>query len=221
MKAKAHAKAILKELYDKTKSDIHLTDHQKRDWQAATDIMRQGGLRTNLETAIRHYCDLVNVVGGVGLLTDVARQFAESRGLTTVTPVKLSALPEAYLTAIKARELSTRYLEAQHSHTGQFLEHAGGGVMSDKVTREILQDFLDRKKVGARAKENLLNAVKAMMVFGKLNRTVPEHWDEADRIIMAAVRTGNGVHSRGTEEALGGRAKEIPSHPRPSRLCWD
>ena len=39
-KAKADAKSLLKELYGKADSRIHLTDDEKRDWQAAMKLLR-------------------------------------------------------------------------------------------------------------------------------------------------------------------------------------
>src|SRR5881396_2180269 len=79
--AKADAKSILRELYGKADSKIHLTDAEKRDWKAATNLKKQAGIQSSLETVMRHYVDLVMVVGGqASLLTDVARKYAESRG---------------------------------------------------------------------------------------------------------------------------------------------
>ncbi len=40
-----------------------------------------------METVVRHYCDLAEIVGDASLLTDVARKFKESRG-KAVQPVK-------------------------------------------------------------------------------------------------------------------------------------
>ena len=52
--------------------------------------------------------------------------------------------------------------------------------MSDGITREVLQGFIDsKKKVDPRTKKNLLDAVKAMMTFGKSIRNVPVEWEEA------------------------------------------
>ncbi len=185
--AKADAKNLLKEHYGKADSKIHLTDDEKRDWHAAMKLKQDAGLRCSLETAIRHYADLVKIVGQASLLTDVAHKYAQSRGNTGL-PVKLKALRDAYLEALKKRDCSIRHRDAQRSHTGQFLKHAGE-VMSDKVTRELIQEFIDNKKgVDARTKLNLLNAVRAMMRFGQSTRCVRKEWDEAEHVVAPAVK---------------------------------
>jgi integrase len=186
-KAKADAKSLLKERYGKADSKLHLTEDEKRDCQAAMNLMKQAGIRTSLETAIRHYSDLVKIVGHASLLTDVARKHAEGRGKTG-TPIELAALREDYLHALKKQELSVRYQNTQRSHTGQFLKHAPD-VMSDQVTRELMQEFIDsKKKCDARTKKNLLDAIEAMMRFGKSSRCVPPEWDEVDHVIAPAVQ---------------------------------
>jgi hypothetical protein len=185
--AKEDAKNILKELYGRGESKIHLTEDQKRDWHAATSMLKDAGIRSSLETVSRHYSDLAKVVGHASLLTDVARKYAESRGKTGA-PIKLADLRAAYVAALTKQDCSRRYIDAQNSHTGQFTRDAGE-AMSDRVTRELIQDFIDSKKdVDARTKRNLLDAIRAMMVFGKSNRNVPEEWDEADRVVMPAVK---------------------------------
>jgi len=61
--------------------------------------------------------------------------------------------------------------------------------MSDQVTSAQIQDFVESKRrVGARAKKNLLDAITAMMKFGKSQRNVPPDWDEGDRVIVPAVK---------------------------------
>ena len=185
--AKADAKNLLKELYGRADSAIHLTDDEKRDWQAAMSLLKEAGLRCGLETAIRHYGDLVKIVGHAALLTDVARKYAESRGKTG-KPVKLAVLRDDYMAALKKRDCSVRHIEAQRSHTGQFIKHVGD-VMTDQVTREEIQDFIDSKKeVDARTKKNLLDALKAMMRFGQSTRCVPKEWDEADHVVTPVVK---------------------------------
>jgi integrase len=185
VEAKADAKSILKELYGRSGSKIHLTDDEKRDWQAAMIGLKQAGIRSSLETVVRHYSDLAKIVGHASLLTDVARKYADGLG-KTVTPVKLSVLRDAYLAALKKQNLSKRYIDAQRSHTGQFLNKAGD-VMSDRVTREELQGFLDSKRgVDARTKLNLLEANRAMLRFGRSKRYVPRDWDEADHVVTPA-----------------------------------
>ena len=109
--AKADAKNLLKEHYGKADSKIHLTDDEKRDWYAAMNLMKAAGIRGGLETAIRQYSDLAKIVGHASLLTDVARKYAESRGKTG-TPVKLAALRDAYLEALKKRECSVGQISA-------------------------------------------------------------------------------------------------------------
>ena len=185
--AKADAKSLLKEVYGKADSAIHITSDEKRDWQASMAHMKAAGLRCGLETAIRHYCDLVKIVGHEGLLTDVARQYAESRGKTGV-PIKLAALRDDYLAALTKRGCSERHIEAQRSHTGQFVKSIGD-VMTDQVTREKIQTFIDSKKgVDPRTKKNLLAATKAMMSFGKSTRSVPKEWEEADHVVVPVVK---------------------------------
>ncbi len=182
-KAKSDALGILKEIYAKGDSKIHLTDDEKLDWKSAIGVLRQAELRSSLETVCRHYADLVKVVGSAGLLTDIARKYASSRG-NDVTPIKLTKLRESYITALKKKGLSERHVQAEESHTRQFVTFAKD-AMSDQVSRELLQDFIDSKKgVVARTKENLLNAAKAMMTFGKSTRNVPREWDEADHVVM-------------------------------------
>jgi integrase len=187
-KAKADALSILKEIYAKGDSQVHLTDDEKRDWQAAMAVLQQGGIRSSLETVCRSYVDLAKIVGGASLLTDVARHYAESRS-QAVVPVRLAVLREAYLAALKKRNCSVRHIDAQRSHTGQFVVHAGADTKSDKITRELLQDFVDgKKKVDPRTKKNLLDAAKAMMVFGQSNRQVSVEWEEADHVVLPAVK---------------------------------
>ena len=177
----AHAKSLLREQHGNTESKIYLTDDEKRDWQAASNLMKLAGIRTSLESAIRHYCDLVKVVGHESLLTDVARKYAESRGKAG-TPIKVDELRNAYLAALKQRGSSKRYVQTQGSDTGQFVKFSDG-VMSDQVTREVMQDFIDSKKgCDARTKQNLLDSVEAMMKFGKSIRCVPPEWDEANQV---------------------------------------
>ena len=185
--AKADAKSILKELYGIGESKIHLTDDEKRDWQAAVKLMKKAGIRTSLESVIRLHCDLVNIAGSASLLMDVVRKWADSRG-NAVTPITHTALRSAYIDALQKKGRSERYREAQSSHTGQFVKHAGGEVMSDRVSCKLIQDFLDSKKVDARTKQNLLNAVKAMMTFGQSLEYVPKEWDEADHVIIPEVK---------------------------------
>ncbi len=185
--AKTDAKNILKEIYGRAASKIHLTEDEKRDWKAAMDLLKSAGLKCGLETAIRHYGDLVKIVGHEGLLTDVARKYAESRGKTG-TPVKLATLRDEYLSALKTDGCSKRHIEAQRSHTGQFFRHIGG-AMSDLVTRESIQAFIDSKKaVDPRTKKNLLDAIKAMMAFGKSKRYVPRDWEEAEHVSLPAIK---------------------------------
>jgi hypothetical protein len=185
-KAKADALNILKEIYAKGDNKIHLTDDEKRDWHAAIAALRQAGIRSSLETVCRSY--VAKIVGGASLLIDVARQYAERRA-QAVVPVRLSVLREAYLAALKKRNCSVRHIDAQRSHTGQFIVYAGADTKSDKITRELLQDFVDgKKKVDPRTKKNLLDAAKAMMVFGQSNRQVPVEWEEADHVVLPAVK---------------------------------
>jgi integrase len=187
-KAKADARSILKEIYAKGDSKIHLTDDDKLDWKSATSVLKQAGIKASLTTVCRHYSDLAHIVGGAKLLTDVARKYADSHG-EEVTPINVSTLRDDYLASLKKKGLSVRHVDAQRSHTGQFLAEAGGDSMSDRITREILQDFIDsKKKVDPRTKKNLLDAVKAMMTFGKSNRNVAMEWDEANHVIMPAVK---------------------------------
>jgi integrase len=186
--AKEYAKSLLRERHGTAESKIHLTDDEKRDWQAAVNVKKQAGIRASLETVVRHYADLAKIVGDEALLTDVARKYAEGRGKGG-TPITVAVLRDDYLAHLKKKERSERYIEAQRSHTGQFTKKAGD-VMSDRVTRELLQDFIDKKKdedgknVDARTKKNLLDAVKAMMTFGKSQRRVPADWDEADHVVL-------------------------------------
>src|SRR5262245_55660027 len=70
-KAKADAKAILRDLYAAHESKIHLTDDEKRDWRAASDVLKSAGIRSSLETVARHYSDLIKSAGHASLLTDV------------------------------------------------------------------------------------------------------------------------------------------------------
>jgi integrase len=186
--AKNDARSILRELYGHGAGKIHLTDEEKRDWQAALTLLKRAKTRTSLESAIRHYCDLVTVVGHASLLTDVVREYNERQGKNGA-PIKLARLRDDYLEALKKRECSERHIEAQRSHTGQFIKRAGD-LMSDQTTREVVQDFLDSKKdVDARTKKNLLDAIKAMMNFGKSQRCVPREWDEADHVVAPVVKS--------------------------------
>ena len=198
--AKADAKNILKEIYGRADSKIHLTEDDKRDWQAAMNLIKEAGLRCGLETLVRHHVDLVKIVGHESLLTDVVRKHAESRGKTG-TPVKLAVLRESYMDALKKRGRSIRYQQTQRSHTGQLLKHAPD-VMSDQVPRELIQEFIDSKKgCDARTKKNLLDAVEAMMRFGQSNRSVPVEWDEARHVVAPAV-TPKKVRTYTAEELI-------------------
>ena len=111
-------RALLKEFYGKADTRIRLTDDEKRDWRAAMNLMKEAGIKTTLETAVRHNADLAKIVGHASLLTDVARKYAESRGKTG-KPVKLAALRDAYLEALKKRARSVRHIESQRSQIGQ------------------------------------------------------------------------------------------------------
>jgi len=187
-KAKADALAILKEIYAKGDSKIHLTDDDKLDWKSATSVLRQARIRASLETVCRHYADLVSIVGSANLLTDMARKHAGSRG-KTILPLRISSLRNAYVTALEKKQLSDRHIDAQRSHTGQFLAYVGEDAVSDGITREVLQGFIDsKKKVDPRTKKNLLDAVKTMMTFGKSSRNVPVEWEEANHVVMPAVK---------------------------------
>jgi integrase len=187
-KARADALDILKEIYAKGDGKIHLTADEKLDWKSAVGVLTQAGIRSSLETVCRHYADLAKAVGGTALLMDVARKHASTRR-NTVTPIKLTALREAYVAALKKKDLSVRHIEVEESHSGQFVTYAKDSTTSDQVTRELLQDFIDSKKgVVPRTKENLLNSVKAMMTFGKSNRNVPPEWDEADHVVMPVIK---------------------------------
>ena len=186
-KAKADALALLREVYAKGESKIHLTADEKLDWKSANAVLKQAGVRSSLETICRHYVDLANIVGGTDLLTDVARKHAAARG-KGVTPINLSALRDAYEAALKKRERSDRYIDAQRSNTGQFVVYVGADRMSNEVTRELLQHFIDSKrKVDARTKANLLDAIRAMMTYAKSIRAVEREWDEANHVDVPAV----------------------------------
>ena len=65
-KAKADARSILKEIYKQGRSDIHLTEVEKRDWHAAMAVLQESGIRSSLETITRHYADLAATAGGKG-----------------------------------------------------------------------------------------------------------------------------------------------------------
>ena len=185
--ARAFAKSLLKERYGNAESKIHLSDDEKRDWQAAVNLKRNAGVKTSLESVVRLHCDLVNIAGSASLLTDVVRKWADSRG-NTVTPITLSDLRIAYNDALQKKGRSKRYRDAQSSHTGQFVKHAGGEVMSDRVTCKLIQNFLDDKKgVEPRTTRNLLEAIMAMMSFGQSQKHVPKEWDEADQVIIPDV----------------------------------
>jgi hypothetical protein len=103
-KAKVDAKNLLKDLFDRPDNKIHLTDVEKLDWHAAMNLLNKAGLRCSLETAMRHYGDLVSIVGHASLLTDVAREYAECRGKTG-TPIKLAALRDDYVEALRCAEV--------------------------------------------------------------------------------------------------------------------
>jgi hypothetical protein len=74
--ATAEAKSLLKARYGKGESQIHLTEDEKRDWQAARAIQQQAGIRSSFESISRHYTDLCAAAGGAGLLTDIVRKHA-------------------------------------------------------------------------------------------------------------------------------------------------
>ena len=186
-KAKADALGILKEIYVKGDNKIHLTNDEKLDWKSAVGVLKQAGIRSSLETVSRHYADLAKAAGSASMLTDVVRKYANTRG-DMVTAISLAALRAAYVAALKKKDLSVRHIEAEESHTGQFIAYAKNAV-SDQVPRELLQRFIDSKKgVVARTKENLLNSIRAMMAFGKSNRNVPAEWAEADHVVMPTVK---------------------------------
>lgn len=187
-KAKADPRSILKDIHKQGRSTIHLTDDEKRDWHAAVTVLQQSGIRSSFETIIRHYTDLAATAGGEELLTDIVRKQVAARK-RALTPIKLADLRAAYLAALKKKERSERYIDAQSSHTGQFTNHVGD-VMSDKITREKVQGFIDSKKgVDPRTKRNLLEAIKAMMKFGKSHRSVRADWDEAEHVVVPTVKS--------------------------------
>ncbi len=186
-KAKADARSVLKEVYSKGGKTIHLSEDDRLDWKAGTGVLKQANIRSSLETVCRHYADLLNTVGSASLLTELARKHADSRTRTLV-PVLISELQKDYVAVLKKKDQSKRYIDAQRSHIGQFAKHIGN-VMSDQVTREDLQKFIDtRKKVGARGKKNLLAAISAMMNYGKSQRCVPQEWEEDRHVDLPAVK---------------------------------
>jgi integrase len=212
-KAKADAKSILREIYAKGDEKIHLTSDEKLDWKSAMSVLKEAGIRLSLETVCRHHADLAKVVGDASLLTDVARKYAESRG-REVTPVKLSVLRDNYIAALDKRELASRYIDAQRSHTGQFIACVKPDTLSDKITRELLQDFIDSKrKVDPRTKKNLLDAANAMMTFGKSNRCVPLEWEEAKHVVMPSVKAK--IVTTYTAEELKKLFAAAPANYRP------
>jgi len=185
--AKADAKSILKELYGKGDSQVHLTEDEKRDWQAAMAVLKQAGIRLGLETICRLYSELCALAGGAGLLTDIVRKHVASSP-TQAVPVAISRLKDEYIATMEGEGRSRRYVQALKSFCGIFVREVGPDTLTNKITREVIQRFLNERKVGPRGKLNFAEAIRTMCTFGKSQRYLPEDWAEIDRITLPMVK---------------------------------
>jgi len=67
----------------------------------------------------------------------------------------------------------------------------GPDTMTDQITREMIQEFLNDRKVGPRGKLNFARAIRVMSFFGKRLRCLPEDWSEIDHLTLPLVKDGN------------------------------
>ena len=61
---------------------------------------------------------------------------------------------------------------------------------TDQITRGMIQEFLNDRKVGPRGKLNFARAIRVMSVFGKRQRCLPEDWAEIDHLTLPLVKEG-------------------------------
>jgi hypothetical protein len=151
--AKAHAKNIIKEIYTQGDSKIHLAADEKLDWQAAMNVLKRAGIRSSLETICRQYADLCAAAGGAGLLTDIVRRYVSS-GPAKHMPIQLGRLKDIFISTMESEGRSTRYVQVLKSYCGTFVREIGPDTMTDQITREMIQEFLNDRKVGPRGKLN-------------------------------------------------------------------
>ncbi len=85
---------------------------------------------------------------------------------------------------------STRYVQVLKSYCGTFVREIGPDTMTDQITREMIQEFLNDRKVCPRGKLNFARAIRVMSVFGKRQRCVPEDWAEIDHLTLPLVKEG-------------------------------
>ena len=171
--AKADAKNLIKEMYTQGDSKIHLAADEKLDWQAAMNVLERAGIRSSLETICRQYADLCAAAGGAGLLTDIVRKNVSS-GPARHTPIQLGQLKDLFISTMESEGRSTRYVQVLKSYCGTFVREIGPDTMTDQITREMIQEFLNDRTVGPRGKLNFARAIRVMSVFGKRQRCLPE-----------------------------------------------
>jgi integrase len=188
--AKADAKNIIKEIYTQGDSKIHLAADEKLDWQAAMNVLKRAGIRSSLETICRQYADLCAAAGGAGLLTDIVRKNVSS-GPARHTPIQLGRLKDIFISTMESEGRSTRYVQVLKSYCGTFVREIGPDTMTDQITREMIQEFLNDRKVGPRGKLNFARAIRVMSFFGKRLRCLPEDWSEIDHLTLPLVKDGN------------------------------
>jgi len=181
------AKNIIKEIYAQGDSKIHLAADEKLDWQAAMNVLKQAGIRSSLETICRQYADLCAAAGGAGLLTDIVRKNVSS-GPVKHMPIQLGRLKDLFISTMESEGRSTRYVQVLKSYCGTFVREIGPDTMTDQITREMIQEFLNDRKVGPRGKLNFARAIRVMSVFGKRQRCLPEDWAEIDHLTLPLVK---------------------------------
>jgi hypothetical protein len=187
--AKAEAKNLIKEIYTQGDSKIHLAADEKLDWQGAMNILKRAGIRSSLATICRQYADLCAAAGGAGLLTDIMRKNVSS-GPAKHMPIQLGKLKDIFISTMESEGRSTRYVQVLKSYCGTFVREIGPDTMTDQITREMIQEFLNDRKVGPCGKLNFARAIRVVSVFGKRQRCVPENWSEIEHLTLPLVKDG-------------------------------
>jgi len=153
------------------------------------NVLKRAGIRSSLETICRQYADLCAASGGAGLLTDIVRKNV-SGGPAKHTAIQLGRLKDLFISTMESEGRSARDVQVLKSYCGTFVREIGPDTMTDQITRETIQKFLNDRKVGPRGKLNFARAIRVMSVFGKRQRCLPEDWAEIDHLTLPLVKDG-------------------------------
>ena len=69
-------------------------------------------------------------------------------------PIQLGRLKDLFISTMESEGRSTRYVQVLKSYCGTFVREIGPDTMTDQITREMIQEFLNDRKVGPRGKLN-------------------------------------------------------------------